>query len=266
VSFLLDDAVTSEPLGDGRHRVLLTSDWNTANRTPNGGYVLALLQHATMLEASHPDPLTIAVTFFRPAQDGPGEVRVRQVRKGRRVSTYDALLSQDGREIAHAVVSAHDWDAAGTTEHLPHSAPAAPPPQECADVSALIPAGMVPILDRYAYRAPEMPGWLTGRPSGRTESLCWIRAADERPVDALLAGAMVDAFPPVTAEIGHLASATIQLTVHYRRRPEATPVTWALGHVTTRHVIAGYHDEDVELWDEQGRLIAQSRQLAILSE
>ncbi|MEH3033885.1 MAG: hypothetical protein PGN07_07550 [Aeromicrobium erythreum] len=36
-------------------------------------------------------------------------------------------------------------------------------------------------------------------------------------------------------------------------------------HVVTRHVVAGYHDEDVELWDDQGRLVAQGRQLAILS-
>ena len=55
---------------------------------------------------------------------------------------------------------------------------------------------------------------------------------------------------------------TIQLTVHFRSRPQGT---WAKLHVTTRHVIDGYHDEDTELWDEGGRLIAQSRQLAILA-
>ncbi|RYJ06776.1 MAG: thioesterase family protein, partial [Actinomycetales bacterium] len=87
------------------------------------------------------------------------------------------------------------------------------------------------------------------------------RPRDERPIDALAAGAIVDAYPPVTAEIGHLASATVQLTVHFRRRAETS---WSLMHVVTRHVIDGYHDEDVELWDDQGRLVAQSRQLAIL--
>lgn len=265
MTHLLDDAVAAEPLGDGRYRVHVTTGWNTANNTPNGGYVLALLQHAAMLEAAHPDPLTIAITYFRPAGAGAAEIAVREVRKGRRVSTYDALLTQEGKEIAHAVVSAHDWDAAGEIEHTPHAAPEMPPPAACAELSSVIPSGMVPILERYRYRAAAIPGWLEGHPSGITESLCWIRAEDERPVDALLAGAMCDAFPPVTAEIGHLASATIQLTVHYRRRPQATAV-WALGHVTTRHVIAGYHDEDVELWDEQGRLVAQSRQLAILTD
>ena len=264
MSHLLDDAVASEPLGDGRHRVQVTGDWDTANGTPNGGYVLALLQHAVLQDSAHPDPLSVSVTYFRPALPGPADIRVREVRKGRRVSTYDAVLTQDDREIAHAVVSTHDWDATGTIEHTPHAAPDVPGPQECADVSASIPAGMMPILDRYRYRAPQLPGWFRGEPSGRTEAVCWIRAADERPVDALLAGAMVDAFPPATVEIGHMASATIQLTVHHRRPP--TGSVWALGHVVARHVIAGYHDEDVELWDEQGRLIAQSRQLAILAE
>ncbi|HWJ08962.1 MAG TPA: thioesterase family protein [Nocardioides sp.] len=262
MSYLLDDAVASERVDAGRHLVHVTADWNTANQTPNGGYVLALLQHAVLLESAHPDALSISITYFRPALPGAAEIVVREVRRGRRVSTYDAVLVQGEKEVAHAVVSTHDWDAAGTVEHTPHAAPAVPRPEDCADVGAQIPQGMVPILDRYSYRAPQVPGWLSGSPSGVTESVCWIRAADERPVDALLAGAMVDAFPPVTAEIGHLASATIQLTVHYRRRPETV---WALGHVTSRHVIAGYHDEDVELWDEQGRLVAQSRQLAILA-
>ncbi|WP_435768934.1 acyl-CoA thioesterase [Nocardioides sp. SYSU DS0651] len=260
---LLDDAVASVPAGDGRHRVAVTADWDTANNTPNGGYVLALVLNAVMQESKHPDALSASITYFRPAQPGDAEIAVREVRLGRRVSTYDAVLVQGDREVAHAVVSTHDWDAAGAVAHTPHAAPRVAGPDDCEDVGALIPTGMVPILDRYDYRAPEVPGWLSGRPSGTTESLCWIRAADERPVDALLAGAMVDAFPPVTAEIGHLASATIQLTVHFRRRPETV---WALGHVVTRHVIAGYHDEDVELWDEQGRLVAQSRQLAILAD
>lgn len=263
MSYLLDDAVAAEPSGDGVYRVTMTGDWDTPNGTANGGYVLAVLQHAAMLESAHPDPLVASVTYFRPPTPGPGEVHVREVRKGRRVSTYDAILVQSGKEIAHAVVSTHDWDVVGSAHHTPYAAPDVPRPEDCEDVSALLPPGLSPLFDRYRYRAPQAPGWMRGKPTGVTEGLSWIRAADDRPVDALLAGAMCDAFPPVTGEVGLLASATIQLTVHYRRRSDSQ---WALGHITTRHVIDGYHDEDVELWDEQGRLIAQSRQLAILSD
>ncbi|NHA00183.1 hypothetical protein G5V59_08650 [Nocardioides sp. W3-2-3] len=120
MGYLLDEAVASERTGDGVHLVRLTADWNTANRTPNGGYVLALLQHAVLQESAHPDALSISITYFRPGLPGPGEIRVREVRKGRRISTYDAVLVQEGKEIAHAVVSTHDWDATGRLH--PHPA------------------------------------------------------------------------------------------------------------------------------------------------
>jgi hypothetical protein len=34
--------------------------------------------------------------------------------------------------------------------------------------------------------------------------------------------------------------------------------------VSTRDVIDGYHEEDFEVWDSRGALVAQSRQLALL--
>ena len=34
--------------------------------------------------------------------------------------------------------------------------------------------------------------------------------------------------------------------------------------VATRFVIGGYHEEDFEIWDSTGVLVAQSRQIAVL--
>ncbi|MDN5745623.1 MAG: thioesterase family protein [Nocardioidaceae bacterium] len=265
VTYLLDDAVATTPAGPGHHLVQMSAQWNTANQTPNGGYILALLLQAVLAESRHPDALTLAVTYFRPSLPGPAEITVRELRSGRRVSSYDAVLRQGEKEVAHAVISTHDWNAVSGRTHTPHAAPDAPPPEKCLDLGEQFPVGLVPILDRYDYRAPTVPGWLEGKPSGITEGLCWIRSKDQRPLDTLLAGAMVDAFPPVIVELGTMASATIQLTVHFRARP-ATDTSWALGHVVTRHLIDGYHDETVELWGTDGRLIAQSHQLAILTE
>lgn len=39
---------------------------------------------------------------------------------------------------------------------------------------------------------------------------------------------------------------------------------WPACRASTRHVIDGYHDEDFEIWDATGQLVAQSRQLALL--
>lgn len=266
-SYELDRAIASTLGDDGLRHLTLTSDWNTPNGTANGGYVLAVLaravlDHAATTAPAHPDLLTVSVSYFKPPTPGATAVDVTTLRVGRRVSVHEAALQQGGTTVAHAVVSLHDWDAAGDVEHAPHAAPEVGRPDDGVDVSGSIQPGAVPIIERYETRLPEVPGWLRGEPSGRPEATVWVRPKDGRPVDALAAAAIVDGYPPVTAELGHLASATVQLTVHLRRRPEST---WALLHVTTRHVLQGFHDEDVELWDEQGRLVAQSRQLAVLS-
>ncbi|MGJ9414084.1 thioesterase family protein [Aeromicrobium sp. CF4.19] len=262
----LDRAVATTIGTDGLRHLELTADWNTPNGTANGGYVLAVLlraalDHATTAAPAHPDPLTVSVSYFRPPVPGPASVQIRTLRTGRRLSVHEATLEQDDRPVSHAVITLHDWDAAGDVQHTPHAAPVLPAPEDCLDLATRIPHGTVPIIERYETRAATLPGWMQGEPSGVPEAAVWVRPRDGRRVDALAAAAIVDGYPPVTTEIGHIASATVQITVHLRRRPDTR---WALLHVTTRHVVDGYHDEDVELWDEQGNLVAQSRQLAIL--
>jgi acyl-CoA thioesterase len=257
----LDRAVASTRTAEGIHAVTVTDDWNTPNETPNGGYVLAVVLHAVAQESPLPDPLSASITYFRPPANGDATVDVTALRIGKRVSTFEAVMTQDDRKpVVHLVASFHDAEAAGDLQHLTPP-PAYPKPDDCMDLMASVPLGTVPILDRFDYRHESVPGWMVGEPSGDTSATFWVRLKDGRPIDAIAAAALVDSYPPVTSEIDRLKSATVQLTVHFRRRPVTE---WALAHIVTRHVIDGYHDEDVELWDEDGRLFAQSRQLAIL--
>jgi hypothetical protein len=62
-------------------------------------------------------------------------------------------------------------------------------------------------------------------------------------------------------EIGAPGSSTLELTAHVRARPAPG---WLACRVSTRDVIDGYHEEDFEVWDSRGALVAQSRQLALL--
>jgi acyl-CoA thioesterase len=54
---------------------------------------------------------------------------------------------------------------------------------------------------------------------------------------------------------------TLQYSVYVRARPEPG---WIGGSFRTRSVVDGLLEEDGELFDETGRLLAQSRQLALL--
>ncbi|WP_232676852.1 thioesterase family protein [Nocardioides sp. R-C-SC26] len=252
---------------DGRRTLTLTADWNTPNGTANGGYVLAVLlrgvlDHAEQAGPMHPDPLTASISYLKPPTPGPAEVAVTTVRSGRRISVHEVRLLQADDVVVHGVISLHDAAKTGEHQHTPQAAPPFPPPAECRSLTGVIPVEFAPISGRYETRIAAMPGWLAGTPAGTSDQVLWIRPVDGRPIDSLAAGAIVDAYPPVTADLGWLASATVQLTVHFRRR---AMTGWALMHVSTRHVIDGYHDEEVELWDAEGRLIATSRQLAILS-
>ena len=56
---------------------------------------------------------------------------------------------------------------------------------------------------------------------------------------------------------------TLELTIHFRDRPEPGDAT-ALVRFRAEASIGGIFDEQGEVWDRNGRLLAQSRQLALL--
>jgi Acyl-CoA thioesterase C-terminal domain len=57
------------------------------------------------------------------------------------------------------------------------------------------------------------------------------------------------------------APATVELTVHLHVYPAPG---WLCCRAATRFVIGGYHQEDFEIRDSTGTLVARSRQLALL--
>jgi acyl-CoA thioesterase len=88
-----------------------------------------------------------------------------------------------------------------------------------------------------------------------------MRFRDGRDADTLALAALVDGAAPAVLDIGAPGSATMELTVHVRGRPAPG---WLACRTSTRHVIGGFHEEDFEIWDSAGSLVAQSRQFALL--
>ena len=117
------------------------------------------------------------------------------------------------------------------------------------------------IVERVELRAPAMPGWSRRTPTGEADFAGWLRFADGSDADGIALAALVDALAPVVLELGATGSSTIELTVHVHA---ARASGWLAARSTTRHLVDGFHEEDVEIWDADGRLLAQSRQLAVL--
>ncbi|HEY8548189.1 MAG TPA: thioesterase family protein [Acidimicrobiales bacterium] len=270
-----DEDTEVEARGDGVFDARLTGRWNSLGGVVNGGYYVAVALRALGRVLPHPDPLVVSSFFHRPGKPGPIELHTDVARRGRRLSTGTVRLLQDGRELVRTTASFADLGGAGGAggagldrdgnggggvRSIGVAAPDLPPPEDCLDLLAGLELPDATLAQRVEMRAPAPPGWLSGRPSGDPRAELWLRLAG-RDADVRSLPLLVDAAAPVVLELGAAGSASVELTTHVRARPAPG---WLACRVVTRHVGAGYHEEDLELWDATGRLVAQSRQLAVL--
>jgi acyl-CoA thioesterase len=122
---------------------------------------------------------------------------------------------------------------------------------------------VLPLLSRLDIRLH--PDEARAGAAGRAQVTGWIRFHDERPPDALGSVLFADAFPPAVFGLLGLVGwvPTVELTVHVRRRPAPG---WVLGQFRAQDLRDGRLIEDGALWDSQGWLIVQSRQLALVRQ
>lgn len=265
--FEFDRDTRAEPQGGGRYTVAVGDGWNIGPN-PNGGYVISLLTAALVQEApeQHPDLLTISAHYLRPTT--PGEqatVEVTDVRRGRRHSHLQATLTQ-GTERVRALAAYGSLEAAEGPTLVRTAPPELPSPDECqrrAGGEGSSPAPpMSSFMHRFDTRLSPDTGWLSGQRTGQPRVLGWTRFADGREPDVASLPLFADALPPAVFELGPAGWVpTIELTVHVRARPAPG---WLLAVFETRALVDGYLEEDGEIWDSAGRLVAQSRQLAML--
>ena len=258
--FVSDTAV--ERVDENRFRANLTDRWGALGGMPNGGYLLAVCGRALAHTLPHPDPFVTSAFYLRRTTPGPVELLTETVKTGRRLATGELRMLQDGKETTRVVASFGNFDATTGRTTMLRSAPELPPPEECLDPMGKGGIPGVSIAERCEYRAPKLPGWAQGEPSGNPDLEFWMRLRGREEHEPLTLLTLVDAAAPAVLEIGEFGSATVELTVHVRARPAPG---WLACRAWTSHVMSGYHEEEFEIWDSAGTLVAQSRQLALLS-
>jgi hypothetical protein len=257
-----DDETAVTALGGGRWKGVVSPDWSIG-AVPNGGYVQAIALDAVARSLPHPHPLSVTTHFLRPCVDGAVDVEVEVVRAGRSVSTAMARLVQQGKERLRLLAAFGDLSTAGGLSILRRAPPTLAPPEDCvAPTGQTDPGPDAPsIATRVEVRIdPASAGWLDGHTDGITSYHAWTRLADGRAPDAMCLPLLVDAMiPAVFAAIPRQWVPTLELTTHVRGIPAGG---WLAASVGTHFVIDGAFEEDCELWDSRGRLVALSRQLA----
>ncbi len=258
--FAENTAVTrrSETLYDAT----IQEGWDVVGNA-NGGYLLAIAARAMAQAAERPHPVALNAHYLSPGRPGPVTIDPEVIKAGRRFSTVRANIRNDSRELVTLLGSFGDVDALEGPMRIDAEPPALPAPEDCLRIEP-DPAGFPPaMMGKIDLRLhPEDAGFAVGKPSGQPLFRGWFRLLDEEPIDAFALLLAVDAFPPTVfnANLPVSWAPTLELTTHIRGIPEPG---WLRCRFSTRFISGGLMEEDGDIWDASGRLVAQSRQLAL---
>jgi acyl-CoA thioesterase len=280
-----DEATAVHRLGDGRYqahpdpRFAIVAPGGQTPPAVNGGVMIATMLRAVLDCSPLPHPVAASSHFLRVAKLEPAEIQVTWLKAGRTAATARATLFQHGEPVLEATVTsgtvpasvplsasaASGPDGDGAEFSWTGAPPALPPPEQCVDLGAW-PGSVAPDgTEGYARQVrllldPVVTGWRFGTPAGLPEMRGYFGLREDRDPDPLLLALAVDGLPPVVFGLGASGWApTVELTMHMRLVPAP-----GLLRVATRcrHVSGGWFDEEAEVWDAAGNLVAQSRQIA----
>ena len=259
-------AKTDAQAGDtGNHVVwagAIAPGWDIVSNA-NGGYLLAIAARALGAALGRPDPVTVTGHYFYPGKAGDVTIETQVLKEGQRFSSGSANLISRGRTLLSCLGTFGNLTEASGPEIVDQDPPEMPNPDDCLPVVATD-TFPPPFMGKIALRLhPEDGQFLLGKRSGHALMRGWFRLRDDEPADSIALLCAADAFPPTAfnADFPVAWTPTIELTVHVRARPEPG---WLRCKFATHFVTGGFLEEDGEIWDSTGHLVAQSRQLALI--
>ena len=258
MSFAAASAVTPVTGDETRYEGTIEPGWDIVGNA-DGGYLLAIAARAASQAAGGLCPTTITGHFLNPGKPGPVSIAVDIEKQGRRFTTVRATLADEKRPVL-ATLGSYSGHAPPTDiERVTAAPPELPDPEDCVPLepTETFPPPFVGKVELRLH--PEDVRFSAGIPRFRG----WFRLRNEEPIDCFGLLVAVDAFPPtvISAQLPIAWTPTLELTTHLRGRPEPG---WLRCEFTTRFISGGFLEEDGEVWDSTDRLVAQSRQLALL--
>jgi len=280
-STLFTDAMALTPAGDGVYDGELNEHW-TIGQQVHGGAMLALCANAARTEhgvgaqpaqAGGPparsvgggvQPIALSGNFLWAPEPGPMRLVTTVRKRGRRVSLIDVELNQGDRVAVRATVTLGDPEhhvppLLSVNPVVPLMTPEPPP-----GLDPIGPGHPMEDIVHLAHGCDIRPSLTTFTPrtdGGPPIIEYWVRPKGVAP-DVLFALLCGDVSAPVTFGVNRTGWApTVQLTAYLRALPADG---WLRVLCTTVQIGQDWFDEDHIVVDCEGRIIVQSRQLAMV--
>ncbi|OBI08010.1 hypothetical protein A5715_16225 [Mycolicibacter heraklionensis] len=244
----------------------LNEHWTIGPKV-HGGAMLALCANAARLACGDTDalqPVAVSASYLWAPDPGPMQLVTTVRKRGRRVSLVDVELNQGERTAVRAVITLSE------PEHQ------APPLLSFNPVVPLMtpepPPGLEPIgpghpmehIVHLAHGCDIRPALTTLGPrsdGGPPVIEMWVRPKGAAP-DVLFALLCGDVSAPVTYSVNRNGWApTVQLTAYLRAIPADG---WLRVICSCVQIGQDWFDEDHTVVDCEGRIVVQSRQLAMV--
>lgn len=245
-----------EQLDDNRWKVNFADRWSVRD-IPNGGYQMAAVAKALAQDMPHPHPLTVTGHYLRPTFAGEAEIVTEVLKTGKAMSTGLARVMQNGKQTLQITASYSDLDRVAGPTSLEVEPPPFPPVEECVPLNDVIRLE-TPIHSTLDTRLdPACTDWGRGESA---EFRVWMRFKDGSEPDLFSLLMFADAQPPpIFNLLGYVGWVpTVELTVHLHKLPAPG---WLRARFRNFIVQNGILEEDGEIWDSGGELVAVCRQM-----
>lgn len=249
------DDTSLEQIDDHRWKAHLQKGWRIG-RVPNGGYVLGIVGRAISQSLNNADPLSINAFYLEPTTLGDAEIQVEILRMGKGTQFASARMYQEGslKVIANAAYTdlANLKGPTNTVMTMPEV-----PAFDQIDVPAHNVLEIHNTIDTRIVKGREF--FETQEPTGTGEFIAYMQYKDGapiQPIDLLMFGDMMP--PPsftLVPNVGWVP--TVEMTVQLRGAPAPGPI---LCHARSHTLIRGVTEQDCEIWDSNGDLVAIGRQ------
>ncbi len=246
---------------DGVFSLSLSDQWSIYD-TPNGGYVMAVISNAMLSCSDKKNTPIVTANYMARCQPGKAVIYVEVMNQSASFTRLMARLVQDNVEKVRAMGTF----SSGISKTGPTEYDGGPP--ELADRASSV---KVPVIPQNSlskkidlWLDPSCAEWYFGQYRRPMEFKGWIGFKEKRKLDIPAILLFADSFPPpVFVAYGAKAWVpTIELSVNVRKIPDVAVLK---GYFKSRFISSGLVEEDGELWDETGELVAISRQYSLYS-